>query len=168
MEQRRFCGMPAENLLLVFCDNAGCFKPMFSIFLQPGSFFELSDVSLCLECQHPCGLQRLKPSLPDVSSVVTAKGSSSAWGACACWGMTPNFGTLIPVLQELSQLEAAACASLAVAVCNGRMSLFYKVGQLGGIPRVEGLLIPQHFQGLLLFCYLLWRNWALAFLPGNV
>lgn len=68
--------------------------------------------------------------------------AASTWGPGACWGMTPGFGTLIPVLQELSQLEAAYCASLAVAIYNGRMNLFYKVGQLDGIPRDKGLLTP--------------------------
>lgn len=172
MEQRRFCRMPAENLVLVFTGRQGVLsqlKPMFAIFLHlllahwclPGSKISTSSWSAETEAPLLLGWAVLLLSLLRAAA-------ASACGAGARWGMTPDFGTLIPVLQELSQLEAVSCASLAVAIYNGRMSLFYKVGQLDGIQRIKVLLSPQHFQGLLLLCCLLWRNWALAVLPASI
>lgn len=150
MEQRRFCRMPAENLVLVFCETAGssalswsqCW--LFSCSLDPSFSSLMSPWSANT-------LQRLKP--PSFTwgeqrcFCHCSERSSLVWGAGACWGKTPNFSTLILVLQELSQLEAVCCASPTVAICNGRMNLFYKAGQSDGIPGAKGLSIPQHFRG---------------------
>lgn len=144
-----------------------------------GKFFQLVCHSWSLKCHPHCSLRRLKPQTAwDEGCRLSPLGraaAASARGVGARWGMTKSVGAGVPVLllqegNQHQQAKAVFSVSLVLAVWNARTMLCYKAEhlQLDGFPRVKGSFLVNPLKLSAIAFSPLWRNRALAFLPGNI